>query len=62
MFLDCQIDSIDFLGGPKAFLDLVDGQLTTLRGLHHDFWKMPKKLHPYYKARKKKKLIQQNGN
>ena len=46
-FLDWQIDSIDFLGGPKAFLELGDGQLTTLRGMHHDFWKMPKTLHPY---------------
>ena len=45
-FLDWQIDSIDFFGGPKAFLELGDGQLTTLRGMHHDFWKMPKTLHP----------------
>ena len=25
-FLDCQIDSVDFFGGPKAFLELVDVQ------------------------------------
>ena len=25
-FLDWQIDGADFLGGPKAFLELVDGQ------------------------------------
>ena len=47
-FLDCQIDSVDFLVGPKAFLELVDVQLTRLKQVHHDFWKMPKKLHPYY--------------
>ena len=37
MFLDCQIDGVDFLGGPKAFLVLVDVKLTRLKGLHHDF-------------------------
>ena len=46
MFLDYQIDSVNFWGGPKAFLELVDVQLTRLKRVHHDFWKMPKKLHP----------------
>ena len=45
-FLGGQIDSVDFLGGPKHFLELVNGQLTTWRGLHHDSLKLPKKLHP----------------
>ena len=46
MFLNYQIDGVDFFGGLKAFLELVDVQWTTLKGVHDDFWKMPKKLHP----------------
>ena len=49
-FLDWQIDGVNFLENPKHFLELVDGQLTTLRGVHHDFLKMPKKLHPIITA------------
>ena len=37
MFLDYQIDGVNFLGGPKAFSELVDAQLTCLKRLHHDF-------------------------
>ena len=36
-FLAYGIDSVDFLGGPKAFLELVDVQLTHLKWVHHDF-------------------------
>ena len=36
-FLAYGIDDVDFLGGPKAFLELVDVQLTCLKQLHHDF-------------------------
>ena len=36
-FLDYQIDGVDFLGGPKAFLELVDVQLMRLKWVHHDF-------------------------
>ena len=36
-FLDYQIDGVDFFGGLKAFLELVDVQLTHLKWVHHDF-------------------------
>ena len=42
MFLAYGIDGINFFGGPKAFLELVDVQLTHLKQVDHDFWKMPK--------------------
>ena len=41
-FLDYQIDGVDFFGGSKAFLELIDGQLTTLRGYITIFGKCPK--------------------
>ena len=36
-FLAYGIDGVNFLGGPKAFLELVDVQLTRLKRVHHDF-------------------------
>ena len=45
--LDWQIDSGNFLGGPKYFHESVGGHFKTWWGQHHDFMKWPKKLHPY---------------
>ena len=36
-FLAYRIDGVNFLGGSKAFLELVDVQLTRLKRVHHDF-------------------------
>ena len=36
-FLDYQIDGVNFLGGPKAFLELGDVQSLRLKRVHHDF-------------------------
>ena len=36
-FLAYGIDGVNILGGPKAFLELVDVQLTRLKWVHHDF-------------------------
>ena len=61
-FLDWQIDGVNFLENPKHFLELVDGQLTTWWGQHHDFMILSKKVAPLVdgRVRKRVKSIKKN--